>query len=285
MLNNLELLGVQVARALKDNKNTAIPVFPQKPPPAGAMEEYALSRFEPNLKRMLEEHVQGTLDQTVFPFTKPHTDANEAMAAVNDAASSSLRSAKPTWAKSRHSAHEPRQRIIVFMAGGATYSESRSCYEVSREHHREVFLATSHMITPSLFMRQVGDLSVDKRRLGIPAEQPKPKAPAHLFEKEPAPAPSGPMGGAPQKGLPAKPHGAPGGLPGGPRGPMPPTGGMANMSISGQGPPPPRPPQQPIPMNGGPGSHLAAANRPPPSGKPGKDPEKKKKHHFFSSKK
>ena len=71
------------------------------------------------------------------------------------------------------------------MAGGATYSESRACYDVGRATSREVFLVTSHMLTPTLFVRQVGDLSADKRRLGIPAEQPKPKAPEHLFEPDP----------------------------------------------------------------------------------------------------
>jgi len=55
---------------------------------------------------------------------------------------------------------------------------------MSRESNKDVYLLTSHMVTPSLYLRQVGDLSVDKRRLGIPAELPKPKAPAHLFEPD-----------------------------------------------------------------------------------------------------
>ena len=81
---------------------------------------------------------------------------------------------------------------MVFMAGGATYSESRACYEVSSSLSKDVFLVTSHMLTPSLFLRQLAELSVDKRRLHLPADQPKPKAPAHLFERDPPPLTAAP---------------------------------------------------------------------------------------------
>jgi len=126
------------------------------------------------------------LDQSIFPYTKPQLDTNE-LVDQDNISHASLRSAKPTWAKTRGTNTEARQRVIVCMAGGATYSESRACYEASRETNKDVYLLTSHMLTPSLFLRQVGDLSIDKRRLTLPAEQPKPKAPAHLFEAEAPP--------------------------------------------------------------------------------------------------
>ncbi|KAL1638289.1 syntaxin binding protein 1 [Neofusicoccum ribis] len=258
VLKNLDLLGARIAKPLKDKEPAPPPLFPQKPaPPAGSESEYALSRFETNIKRMLEDHVRGTLDQNVFPYTKPHVDAAADQAAQQEAAAaaSSLRSAKPTWAKSRMASVEPRQRIIVFMAGGATYSESRSCYEVSHATSRDVFLATSHMLTPGLFLRQLGDLTVDKRRLGIPMEQPPPKAPAHLFEREPEPKPPAPP---PHEQLNKLRQMAPP--------PQPPTQQMANMHVGHGGARPP---------NGAPSPA-------PSSGKPEKE---KKKHHFFSSKK
>ncbi|EKG12119.1 Sec1-like protein [Macrophomina phaseolina MS6] len=259
-LKNLDLLGARVEKPLKDKEPPPPPLFPQKQPPSGAEEEYALSRFETNVKRLLEDHVRGTLDQNVFPYTKPHVDAAADQAAQQEAAAaaSSLRSAKPTWAKSRMASVEPRQRIIVFMAGGATYSESRSCYEVSQATSRDVFLATSHMLTPGLFLRQVGDLTVDKRRLMIPMEQPPPKAPAHLFEREPEPVK--PPAPPPHEKLQQLRQMAP---------PQPPTQQMANMHM---GPGGSRPPN---------GAHSPARS-PASSVKPEKE---KKKHHFFSSKK
>jgi syntaxin-binding protein 1 len=251
VIYNLDLLGVRVEKPLKDTKPAHQPLFVRKPPAAAAAEteEVSLSRFEPNLKIMLEAHFRGTLDRAVFPFTRP-TPEGDGMPGVETLSQSSLRSAKPTWARTRSSADQPRQRIIVFMAGGATYAEARACYEVSQASGKDVYLATSHLLTPRLFLRQLGELSVDKRRLDIPAERPRKQAPAHLFEREPAPAPAAPTP-APisKKPIPAL------------NPPVPPGDAMAAMSIN------PRP-------NGSSGA------LPPKPHKEEKE-KKKKKHHFF----
>lgn len=248
VVRNLEHLGARVARNLKDSRPPPVALFPQKPPPTTAQEEYALSRFEPALQSLLTGHSVNNVDATIFPYTKPPLDMGDGDMGVS---ATSLRSAKPTWAKTKTSSNEPRQRVIVFMAGGATYSESRICYDVSRQTNKDVFLVTSHMLTPALFVRQVGDLSVDKRRLGIPAEMPKPQAPAHLFEKEEPPqAPRQPVQ-APQK----KPLSAS----------QPPTQAMGQISLNSK-----------TSTNGSPSQA---------SSKLTKEPEKeKKKRHFFSSK-
>lgn len=260
VIRNLDLLGVNTTRALKDPRPTPLPLFPQKPPPATAQEEYALSRYEPALQLLLENHATGTVDPTTFPYTKPPLDLDTS---TNQLSTTSLRSAKPTWAKSRNASSEPRQRVIVFMAGGATYSESRACYEVGRRTNKEVFLVTSHMLTPALFMRQLGDLSVDKRRLQIPAEMPKPQAPAHLFEKEEKPKPAPAPAPVPATGSAGR------GLQGQGRAPQPPTQAFGRMDLGAQ-------------ANG-----AAKTQVSPQTHKLTKEPEKekKKKHHFFSSKK
>ena len=203
ILYNLELLGARVAKPLKDTKSPAPPIFPKKQPPPSADDELLISRFDPALKSMLDEHIRGTLDPLIFPYLKP-----ELAPAANDPSanlsSGSLRSAKPTWASRKLNAVEPRQRIIIFMAGGATYSEARACYEASEQTNRDVVLVTSHMLTPGFFLRQLGDLHMDRRGLGLPVDRPAKRAPAHLFEDDaPNPAPPMKTGG--------------GGLPGGPR--------------------------------------------------------------------
>ncbi|KAF2199541.1 Sec1-like protein [Delitschia confertaspora ATCC 74209] len=251
VIRNLDLLGARIAKPLKDKTEPPPPIFQRKAIPPPNAEEYALSRFTTVLHDMLEAHVQGTLDPNIFAYTKPHTEAHDP-AAPNSAPAASLRSAKPTWAKTKLSSVEPRQRVIVFMAGGATYSESRACYEISEKTSRDVFLVTSHMLTPRLFIRQVGDLSADRRNLRLPADRPKPKAPAHLFEQEaprPPAAPAKPMGGL-----------------------APPMAGLANMTLSSGR-------SQPVPQQvAGQGNHLATG------GKLVKE-EKKKKHRFFGSSK
>jgi syntaxin-binding protein 1 len=271
MIGNLDLLGAHTSKALKESRPPPPPLFPNKTAPTAANEEYALSRFEPAVKLMLEECSKGTLDQTTFPYIKPPLESEAELALANQA---SLRSAKPTWAQNRRSTHESKQRVIVFMAGGATYSESRACYEMSRGSNKDVFLATSHMLNPALFIRQVGDLSTDRRRLDLPADRPKPKAPAHLFEREekklPIGLPGGPGGlGGPQSGTGPnvmRPGGAPT-VPG--KSPRtgefkPPTAGLGAMTINTR------------PANGAPAPVA-------PDDKKGK--LEKKKRGFFSSKK
>jgi syntaxin-binding protein 1 len=250
---NLDLLGARTARQLKEKRDAPPPLFPPKAAPPPTQEDYSLSRFNPVVQEMLEEHVRGTLPQDIFPFTKMSPDDMNTMQDNTPAAS--LRSAKPTWAKNRLANVEPRQRVIVFMAGGATYSEARACYDISAKTSRDVFLVTSHMVKPQLFLRQVGDLSQNRRNLRLPIDGPQPQAPKHLFEKPEPPKPAPPPAGA-------KP--APSGLPSGPRvtGPKPPTAQMGAINL----------------------------NAPAPASSSGKHKEekekekKKKKLHLFSSK-
>ena len=273
VIHNLDLLGARVPRSIKDTRPAAQPPFGRKQvPQIPSEEESGLSRYDPAIKPMLEEHIRGTLDQGVFPFTKPHLDAAEGLLGQENVSQASLRSAKPTWARTRPSALEPRQRIIVFMAGGATYSESRACYEVSHLFNKDIFLATSHMLTPSLYLRQVGDLSVDKRRLDLPAERPRLQAPAHLFERESLNAPEN---YAKQQSTVSQPS-------------QPPFSSTdatnlgsnrANANFSSNGavkghPVPPVPSSASQPAT----SKLSKKEKE-------KDSEKKKKHHFFGSKK
>ena len=263
VIRNLDLLGARVRRNLKEKREPLPPLFPPSTTPPPNAEEYALSRYKTAVQELLEDHVRGGLRQDMFPHTKPQADDGFAQQETVQAAS--LRSAKPTWAKSRLTSVEPRQRVIVFIAGGATYSEAHACYEVSQKTSRDVFLVTSHMMTPGLYLRQVGDLSQNRRRLGLPQDAPPPKAPAHLFEKPEPPKPAPPPAGS--KPMPN----IPGGLPARPGGSgAPPTQGLANMTLnSGR-------PQQ------------SASSGHASSGKltkeEGKD-KKKKKHHFFHSSK
>lgn len=279
IIQNLELLGARTTHGLKDPKRDTTPIFPIDTKNVVPNEEYSLSRFQPVLKPLLEQLSKGTLDQTQFPYVKPPLDPNED--AVVGAGS--LRAAKPSWAATGRRVPENRQRIIVFMAGGATYSESRVCYEVGSALNRDVFLATSHMLTPQLFVRQVSDLSVDKRRLDLPMDRPAPRAPAHLFERPAPPVSAAPLppapGGPRAGGLPNRrpaPGGLPGGLPGGPRvgggggGVAPPTQALAGMNLNSGGMPP-----TPPTTNGG-------SPSPAPSGSNVlQKPEKEKKKRGF----
>ncbi|KAI5286184.1 vacuolar sorting protein VPS33/slp1 [Ascosphaera aggregata] len=197
-VTNLDLLGARPVKPLKDQTPPIRPLFTQKPPrpssSSGEAEDGNVNRYEPHLKMLLEEHVSGTLDPTYFPSTQPTPEGVDPAAALagmsqtNSPAQTSLRSNKPTWARSRGPSTENHQRIIIFMAGGATYSELRSCYEITNSgNQKEVYLATSHMLSPNLYLRQLSDLSLKRERLNLPCDRPQKKAPAHLFQ-DPSPA-------------------------------------------------------------------------------------------------
>ena len=91
------------------------------------------------------------------------------------------------WAtRGKSAVTEQRQRIIVFIAGGATYSESRSCYEASKKWNRDVILGTTDMITPAMFIRELSrtreprqnlNLAMDKVR-SVPQPQQQYQPPA-----------------------------------------------------------------------------------------------------------
>lgn len=256
VLANLEHLGGKTTRTnLKDIRQPPLPLFPKDPKAMLVDEEHGLSRFEPVLRSALDALTKGTLDQTVFPYVKPPMDPNEDLLLAQGG---SLRAGRPNWASSGRRPVENRQRVIVFMAGGATYSESKACYEIGDQRGRDIILTTTHMLTPQLFIRQIKDLSKDKRQLDLPLLRPKPRAPAHLFER---PAPPQPQPPPPQQQMPGRRPLPPGGLP---SRPTPPTQGMSNMSLNSQHPPPshrspspnqPRPSPQP-PANGADGGKL-----------------------------
>lgn len=264
IIDNLSLLGARVRKPLKDTKSRPEPIFPIKIPAGPLDEEVSLSRYEPALRSMLEEQIQGTLDYDMFPPTKPYLDAN-GIGVDTVAQQSSLRTAsKPTWARTRPVANDQRQRLLVFMAGGATYAEARTCYQLSLHASKEIFLISSHMLTPSLFLHQLRGLNIDKRRLDIPSERPPPKAPAHLFERSVSSLNQGLP--EPQKAL---------------QNTAPPTAAMQTMSLHSKSQNGLRPagsfdPSMP------PSSAIGQAGKltkPKDDGEKGK---KKKKHHFFS---
>lgn len=261
ILFNLEFIGARVTKPVGENKPVTPPLFPpQRPSSANDTDQVNISRFQPAVKSLLEAYIKGALDSTTFPSLTAagQTDAQE------NPALQSLRSTKPSWASSswasgRAGGAAPRQRIIVYLAGGATYSEARACYEVSQQSNRDVFLATSHMLSPGLFIRQVADLTKDRRRLNIPADRPKPRAPTHLFEPEPRPTAHA------AKTTPL------------PMAPAPPTADMGALRLS-------RPTSNRPPSSSRHESEVAGSDRRRKDKEKEEEKDRKKRHHFFSSK-
>ncbi|GAA5858275.1 hypothetical protein JCM8547_004630 [Rhodosporidiobolus lusitaniae] len=156
-VNNLTHLGINVD---KDSGKKRKALFKQKE----EEDAYDISRYQPAIKLMLEEHFAGNLDQSTFPYVRD-APASTSSSLLNRSStptaptSGSLRSARPQWTaqRSKRIVNEPKQRVLVFIAGGATYSEVRSVYKLSEQHqNKDVYLGTTALITPQQF---AGDLA------------------------------------------------------------------------------------------------------------------------------
>ena len=84
----------------------------------------------------------------MFPYVKDAPSATPATTSLRSAPAAiqpavSLRSQKPSWHKATRGAgtqNDNRQRILVFVAGGMTYSEMREAYLLSKSLNKEIII-------------------------------------------------------------------------------------------------------------------------------------------------
>lgn len=82
---------------------------------------------------------------------QPSLAAAPSLKATPSTGATSLRSAKPSWHRAARpgASTENRQRVLVFVAGGMTYSEMREAYLLSKSLNKEIIIGAP-MSTPSL---------------------------------------------------------------------------------------------------------------------------------------
>ncbi|KAF7365513.1 hypothetical protein MVEN_00424400 [Mycena venus] len=167
-VNSLVYMGLRISRGPGDKDKKKL--FAQKKAKNGE-EEYELSRYKPVLRSVLEEHVAEKLDKTLFPYVRDEPSAATAptpslrsatgLRTATPVQATSLRSQKPSWHKAARpggsAMDSTRPRLLVFVAGGMTYSEIREAYQLSTSLNRDIYIGSSHTITPRDF---INDLTV-----------------------------------------------------------------------------------------------------------------------------
>lgn len=139
---------------------------------------YSVSRFVPAVKNLVEQLILGQLPANPFPYTKdPGPDEAEMDAHT------SLRRQRAVWAKTGAN-QSAKQRIFVFIAGGATYSEMRAVYELNQKYSKEIILGSNDIITPTSFLRSLWHMTADRRSLDLPQDRPAKRVPQYLFESD-----------------------------------------------------------------------------------------------------
>ncbi|CAG8721745.1 8456_t:CDS:2, partial [Racocetra fulgida] len=69
-------------------------------------------------------------------------------------------------------------RIIVFIAGGVTYSELRTAYEITEKHRQDVIIGSTHIITPQKFVEDMSLLhNPPTQSYSPPKSRPLPAPP------------------------------------------------------------------------------------------------------------
>ncbi|KAI8639642.1 Sec1-like protein [Parasitella parasitica] len=163
-IENIKLLGVQLSKSAtlqgrKMKKSLKKKVNPQQEVP------FDLSRYVPVVKRIMEGHIDGNIDKSLFPNNirdvKQHHTRKDTTETAKEAPK--LRVYKTQWHKKSTGANaviKPPSGppIIMFIVGGMTYSEIRSAYEIAETFDREVYIGSTHIITPDKFVKDISTL-------------------------------------------------------------------------------------------------------------------------------
>lgn len=102
--------------------------------------DFELSRFDPMLKTILEELIEGKLDAEQFP-------------AVGNRSTKWTPRSKGTAAGSRR--RGPVPNVLCYIHGGVTYSESRVAFEVSEVFPVDIVVGGNRMLTPKIFLESL----------------------------------------------------------------------------------------------------------------------------------
>ncbi|KAG0354544.1 vacuolar sorting protein VPS33/slp1, partial [Mortierella sp. AD032] len=182
---------------------------------------FDLSRYVTKAKKIVEEHINGTLDVTLYPYT------TEAPVDSAESTRSLRKTAQPAWEKKRPNVKG--SRLMIFIAGGVTYSEIRAMYELCHSMGRDIVIGSTHIITPRQFIFSLKDLARGPLRPIAPVIPPY-QVPVYASQQQQRPGgpggPGGPRPGGPGPGNNMMP---PQGRPGGP---SPQMGGQQHRPVT-----------------------------------------------------
>jgi len=163
-VTNLRYLGVTLSKGPK-NKGKQQQKPKEKKKKRDDAPSFELSRFVNNVKVVGEEFLANSLSPDEYPFVKESPSSMKEAIETPSSSSQSLRKAtQPKWAEKGKRKSEKTTpissgaRVIIFIAGGMTFSEMRSAYELAQKHKREVIIGSTHMLTPTMYVESLKSL-------------------------------------------------------------------------------------------------------------------------------
>lgn len=147
---NMHHLGIPIISDAANRKR------PWAPPRKDRVTEqtYALSRWSPLIKDVMEDAIADKLDNEHFPYLA----GREATAGFATSAGSARYG---RWHKDKGGPNiVTGPRLIIFVIGGITFSEMRSAYEVTRTSKPwEVLIGSTHILSPEGFLDDLNALN------------------------------------------------------------------------------------------------------------------------------
>lgn len=181
VIHNYTKLGAPVLKSLTTENKTEKDV-PTRFNTHATGDYLQMSRYVPAVCNIVDRLARGVLPADLFPYIKDQPTEEDEL----DANTVSLRNPRQraVWARTAN-APVVTQRIFVFMAGGITASETRSCYEVSKLQSKEVIIGGTDFTAGPQFLKSLFRLGMDRKQLGLEEDQPvNTKAPSYLMESD-----------------------------------------------------------------------------------------------------
>jgi len=132
----------------------------QRPPVQEEEWEYVVSRYLPTLYDLILNISNGTLSTKDYPFYIKEEES-EARSTSTGTSQSKRKAPVATWGGSteNQSLKKVGPRIIVFIAGGLSYSEMRAAAKLTQiPFNLDIILGSTHLIDPPQFLKQVASL-------------------------------------------------------------------------------------------------------------------------------
>ncbi|PIA18947.1 Sec1-like protein [Coemansia reversa NRRL 1564] len=110
--------------------------------------------LEPAVKRIIQEQLSGELCTELFPWAEEAPPEGIPKNFLNMNATSLQRN-KSGWRhrnKTLNPNTDKRGVVIVYIAGGVTLAEMRSVYELADSLQQDIYIGSTHMITPRGFL-------------------------------------------------------------------------------------------------------------------------------------
>jgi len=132
----------------------------QQRPPVNEKEwVYCVSRYKPTIHDVILNLSTGSLGNKDYPFLIKEEESEAPKAKSNDSQSKKKAPAS-TWSGPNESHKKQGPRIIIFIAGGVSYSEIRIAHTLTQPpYNLDIVLGSTHIVEPPRFLKQVAALT------------------------------------------------------------------------------------------------------------------------------